>query len=225
MSTLSVRVEHEASDFRLDLAFEAPPGVTVLLGPSGSGKSTTLSVIAGLVRPRVGRVTLGDEVWLDVEGGISRPVHARRVAYVFQRLALFPHMTGAQNVAYGVGPQHADRLHHARELLERFRVGHLADRRPPTFSGGEAQRVALARALAMDPRVVLMDEPFSALDPELRAELLAEVKERLGELAVPAVFVTHARDEARALADRVVVLERGKIARRGGVEAIDGPTS
>lgn len=224
MTTLSVRIEHETPDFKLDLRFDAAPGVTVLLGPSGSGKSTTLSAIAGLVSPRAGRIALGDDVWLDTAGGVSRPVHTRRVAYVFQRLALFPHLTGAENVAYGVDRGRADRMQHARKMLERFRVGHLAERRPPTFSGGEAQRVALARALAMDPRVVLLDEPFSALDPELRAELLAEVKERLGELGVPALFVTHARDEARAIADRVVVLDRGRIAREGGPEAID-PTS
>jgi ABC-type sulfate/molybdate transport systems ATPase subunit len=132
---------------------------------------------------------------------------------VFQSLALFPHMTAAQNVAYGVArsPNRAARRDRAEALLHRLRVAHVADRKPPTFSGGEAQRVAVARALATDPRVVLLDEPFSALDAALRRELAADVREILRELHVPVILVTHHPDEARRQGDRLVLLNRGRI--------------
>jgi molybdate transport system ATP-binding protein len=223
----SLRVELRITNgFALDVAFDVPPGVTVLFGPSGSGKSTTLAAIAGLVRPTSGRVALGDEVWFDSKANIDVAVHRRHVAFVFQSLALFPHMTGAQNVAYGM-PRSLDReARHARALalLERLRVPHLADRKPRTFSGGEAQRVALARALGTSPRVILLDEPFSALDRELRVELVADLRESIRELGVPVVFVTHHRQEARALGERLVVLDRGRIERVGRVEdLLTGP--
>ncbi len=221
MTVLRAKIEHEVAGFRLDVSIEASRGVTVLHGPSGSGKSTTLSIIAGLTRPDRGTVSLGDEVWLDSAAGTVRPVHQRRVAYVFQSLALFPHMTAEENVAYGMPRGQPDRMQTARTWLERFRVAHLAGRHPPTFSGGEAQRVALARAFAMSPRLVLMDEPFSALDRKLRTELLAEVKTRVAELGVPTLFVTHHRREVVALADRVVIFDHGKVARTGGLEVLD----
>jgi molybdate transport system ATP-binding protein len=209
-----------ANGFALDVAFDVPPGVTVLFGPSGSGKSTTLAAIAGLVRPTAGRVSLGDEVWFDSAAKIDVAVHRRHVAFVFQSLALFPHMTAAQNVAYGMDRALDGQERSARvaALLDRLRVAHLAERKPRTFSGGEAQRVALARALGTSPRVVLLDEPFSALDRELRAELIADLRESLHELRVPVLFVTHHRQEARALGERLVVLERGRVARVGRAE-------
>jgi molybdate transport system ATP-binding protein len=199
--------------FSLDVAFDAPAGFTILSGPSGSGKSTLLAAIAGLLRPARGRVTLGAETWFDAEGGIDVAPHRRRVAIVFQSLALFPHMTASENVAYGMArslDRNARRVRGAA-LLDRLQVAHVADRKPPTFSGGEAQRVAVARALATDPRVVLLDEPFSALDPELRRELAKDVREILRELAVPVVLVTHQPDEARAPGDRLVTLDRGRL--------------
>ncbi len=206
--------------FSLDVAIDAPPGVTVLFGPSGSGKSTTLAAIAGLVRPLEGRVALGREPWLDTDTGVDVPVHRRQVAFVFQSLALFPHMTAARNVAYGMDRtlDRAAKVTKARGLLERLRVPHLADRKPPTFSGGEAQRVALARALATRPRVVLLDEPFTALDPELRQGLLVDVRALVDELDVPVVLVTHHRAEALAFGGRIVVLERGRVVHSGSVE-------
>jgi ABC-type sulfate/molybdate transport systems ATPase subunit len=216
MPDLSVRVRHRASAFELDIDFEAPPGVTILFGPSGSGKSTTLAAIAGLLRPKEGRIALGDEVWLDAK--THRPVHLRNVAFVFQSLALFPHMTARANVAYGMNGD--DKGRRALQLLERMRVGHVADRKPRTFSGGEAQRVALARAMAMKPRVVLLDEPFSALDRGLRRDLLTEVKTMAEDLKVPVLHVTHHPREARALGDRVLLFERGKIVGRGGIELL-----
>ena len=216
--TLKVNL-HGTSGFALDVAFDVPPGVTVLFGPSGSGKSTTLAAIAGLVRPSRGRVTIGDDVWFDSTTKTHVAVHRRRVAFVFQSLALFPHMTALENVVYGMEraldpPAKARR---AAALLDRLRVPHLADRRPRTFSGGEAQRVAVARALATSPRVILLDEPFSALDRELRIELIADLRESIRELDVPVLFVTHHRQEARALGDRLVLLEGGRVQRIGKV--------
>ena len=220
-ATLYVRAQAAPSpDFALDIEFEAPPGVTVLFGPSGSGKSTTLAAIAGLVKLKGGKIALGNEVWFDSVSRVGIAVHQRRIAYVFQSLALFPHMTAAQNVAYGMTREspRAARRERAVALLTRFRVEHLADRRPPTFSGGEAQRVALARALATSPRVVLLDEPFSALDRDLRRELVTDLGEFVRELGVPVLFVTHHRQEARALGERVVLFDRGRVKK---VAAID----
>jgi molybdate transport system ATP-binding protein len=217
---LRVKVSlRKKSGFALDVAFDVPPGVTVLFGPSGSGKSTTLSAIAGLVRPAEGRITLGDEVWLDSSAKVHVAVQQRRIAFVFQTLALFPHMTALENVAYGMArsldrPVRAAR---AMAMLERLRVPHLVDRKPHSFSGGEAQRVALARALATSPRVILLDEPFSALDRDLRIELISDLRDTVRELDVPVLFVTHHRQEARALGDRLILLEGGRVQRIGKV--------
>jgi len=223
MSALTVKVRLVTRSFELDVSFEVPPGVTVLFGPSGSGKSRTLGCIAGIVRPDAGRIVLGGDVWFDDARGLELPIHERRVAYVFQSLALFPHMTAEENVAYGVarGTPAAERRSHAHAMLAKMRVGHLADRKPQTFSGGEAQRVALARAFAMKPRVLLLDEPFSALDAGVKKDLLAEVGEWLSREALPAILVTHDAEEAGALGDQVVLLEKGRVVREA---AMDDPT-
>ena len=212
-----------ADRFSLDVAFGAPPGFTLLFGPSGAGKSTILSAIAGLVRPATGRITLGSETWFDAERSIDVTPQARRVALVFQSLALFPHMTAAQNVTYGMtrSTDCAARAAVATALLARLRVPHLASRKPPTFSGGEAQRVAVARALATHPRVVLLDEPFSALDPKLRRDLTSDVRATLRELNVPVLLVTHQPHEFAENGDRLIRVEDGRItpADSGGAEA------
>ena len=223
----AIRVHHRGEgnhDFDLDIDLEVPPGITILFGPSGSGKSTTLQAIAGLCRPAAGRIALGDEVWFDAERGIDRPIHRRGVAYVFQSLALFPHMTGAGNVAYGIDPQlpRAERLKLATALLERVGVGHLADSRPRRFSGGEAQRVALARAMAMKPRVMLLDEPFSALDRDLRIQLAGLVRGLVDELGIPMIQVTHNHGEARAMGDRIIRMDGGRIVATGTVDQVLG---
>jgi molybdate transport system ATP-binding protein len=207
------------SSFTLDIDLGVAPGVTILFGPSGAGKSTVLQAIAGLVRPEAGRICLGPEVWSDAARGIAMPVHRRQVAYVFQSLALFPHMTAAGNVAYGLDRSlgRGERRERVFGLLERVGVAHLAQRKPRTFSGGEAQRVALARALAIAPRVVLLDEPFSALDRELRSQLAGLVRELVDEYRLPVVHVTHDHAEARALGDRLVRLQAGRIIAQGPV--------
>ncbi|MFO0676612.1 MAG: ATP-binding cassette domain-containing protein [Polyangiaceae bacterium] len=200
---------------RIDATLVAPPGVTVLFGPSGSGKSTVLKVIAGILRPDSGHVRLGNETWVDTGRGIAASIESRRVGYVFQSLALFPHMSALDNVAYGIAKSRPDRLDRAKKALATFRAGHLEGRKPGTFSGGESQRVALARALAMEPRCVLLDEPFSAMDRGLRTEFAEHVRVLADELRVPVLHVTHHRHEAIAMASRVVFLEKGTVVRVG----------
>lgn len=220
---LSVRIVLTTRSFTLDVAFDVAPGVTVLFGPSGSGKSRTLGCIAGIVRPDQGRIALGTDVWFDDARTRETPIHERRVAYVFQSLALFPHMTAENNVAYGLARSipKSERLERAHDMLGKMRVGHLATRKPHTFSGGEAQRVALARAFAMKPRLLLLDEPFSALDAGVKLELLAEVGEWLEREQLPSVLVTHNAEEAGMLGDRVVLLAKGRVVREAD---IDDPT-
>jgi len=214
---LSVKVRARVGAFQLDVELEAPPGVTILFGPSGSGKTTTLAAIAGLVTPSAGRVAVGEVTWFDRERGIDRAVHERRVGFVFQSLALFPHLDAIANVTYGMSRtlERHERRARAQALLEKLRVGHLAGRRPSTFSGGEAQRVALARAFAVEPSVVLLDEPFSALDRELRIALAEELRTFATAAHIPVVHVTHHRREARALGDRLVKLEAGRVVAQG----------
>lgn len=179
-----------------------------MLGPSGSGKSTLLRAIAGLERPARGRIALGDEVWFDSAHGISRAPERRSVGLVMQDLALFPHLTAAQNVGYG-SPRRAP------ELMARFGIAHLADARPDLLSGGECQRVALARAIARDPRVLLLDEPLSALDADTRGVIRMELSELLGDLRLPTLLVTHDFEDAATLATTVIVIDDGRIVQSG----------
>jgi ABC-type sulfate/molybdate transport systems ATPase subunit len=200
MAALTLDFSLPLRDFELSLALEVEQTVA-LVGPSGAGKTSTLHVVAGLARAQ-GRVALGDDVWLDAN--IDRPPEERRVGLVFQDYALFPHLTVRANVAYA----RSDRVD---ELLERFRIAHLADVRPGELSGGERQRVALARALARDPAVLLLDEPLAALDAHTKAEVRMELHELLRELALPTLLVTHDYEDAAALADEVGVLVDGTL--------------
>ena len=222
--TVAIRHAH-VGGFTLDVSFTAPAGFTVLFGPSGAGKSTTLGAIAGLVRPDAGTITLGGDALFDHARGVDVPVERRGVAYVFQGLALFPHLTALGNVEYGIdrAVPRAERKARARAMLERMKVVHLADRKPATFSGGEAQRVALARAFARAPRVVLLDEPFSAMDRELARGLCADARRVVEELGVPGVLVTHHRNEARLLGDRAVLIEAGKVVGAGSLDELIPP--
>jgi molybdate transport system ATP-binding protein len=204
MDTLRVDLDHGLRAFRLALALEVGRETLALVGPSGAGKTSVLRAIPGLQRPERGRVELGHETWLDTEAGVDLPPESRRVGFVFQEYALFPHMTVRANVAFG-GHDRVD------ELLERFGIAHLASIRPSAISGGERQRVALARALARDPAVLLLDEPLSALDAYTRARVRAELREVLQELRMPTLLVTHDFDDAAALADRVGVIVEGQL--------------
>lgn len=219
MTTLSVTAKRRTGDFELDVRFEAKPGITILFGPSGAGKSTTLSMIAGIVRPDTGDIRLGKTPWFDSTSRVDVPIQARKVGFVFQSLALFPHLTAAENVGYGLPRGLAQREVHERVavMLERLRVAHVAKRKPATFSGGEAQRVALARAFAIEPAILLLDEPFSALDRPLRRDLHADVRNMVDSLKLPAILITHHPNEARALGDHVVMLREGRVVGEGSV--------
>ena len=208
MDTLELDIRLPLRSFRLELALALGRETFALVGPSGAGKTTVLRAVAGLARPAAGRIVLDGEVLFDSTLRIDLPPEARRVGFVFQDYALFPHMTVAQNVAYGA----RDR---AAELLERFRISHLAGARPGELSGGERQRVGLARALARDPGVLLLDEPLSALDLHTRAALRLELKEILDELALPVLLVTHDFHDAAVLAERVAAIADGRIRQVG----------
>jgi len=194
--------------------FECRPGELVALtGPSGSGKTTLLRCIAGLMHPRAGRIECGGARWFDAAAGVRLSAQQRRVGLVFQHYALFPHLTARMNVALASG--RADPRAHAGELLARLGLAGLAERRPAELSGGQQQRVALARALARDPAVLLLDEPFSAVDQPARHDLYRELAEVHRALALPIVLVTHDLNEARRLADRLVILDRGRTLQQG----------
>ncbi len=217
MATLSADFTLPLRAFELELALEVD-GTVALVGPSGAGKTSVLRAIAGLVRPRRGRIALGDDVWFDAERRLFRKPDERRVGLVFQEYALFPHLTVRQNVAYA-GKQRAD------EYLERFRISHLAAAYPGALSGGERQRVALARALARAPGVILLDEPLSALDAHTRGTVRAELQELLRELALPTILVTHDFEDAAALADQVGVIVDGRLRQFATpADLVDRPT-
>lgn len=205
------RPDDDAGDdagLRLHLSLSMHKGLLVVTGPSGAGKSTLLSTLAGLVRPKAGRIVLDDRVLVDVAAGVWVPPHRRQVGLVFQSLALFPHLCVWKNVAYGVPADVDDRRAEALALLQRLRVLPLADRAPSTLSGGEAQRVALARALAARPRLLLLDEPFSALDGPLRRALGLELRALVHDAGISAILVTHDPDDA-ALGDERLLLRAG----------------
>jgi molybdate transport system ATP-binding protein len=213
---LRVRFAHPLRSFdaAADLAVER--GETLaLVGPSGAGKTTLLRVVAGLLRPRTGLVTLDGAVLLDTERGIDVAPERRRVGYLFQEYALFPHLDVLRNVRFGS----RDRAQ-AHALLERFGIEQLARARVCELSGGERQRVALARALARDPAVLLLDEPLSALDTHTRAGVRAELRSTLDGLGLPAMLVTHDFEDAATLAHRVGVIREGRILQLGTPEEL-----
>jgi molybdenum ABC transporter ATP-binding protein len=214
---LRVEADTRLGAFALDVALEIPAGTCLALaGPSGAGKTSVLRIVAGLVRPDDGEVRCGDEVWLDTARGVDVAPERRRCGYVFQEYALFGHLTVWQNVAYPLrGLRRAERRARALALLDRFGIGHLADRRPRGLSGGERQRVAVARALARRPAALLLDEPLSALDPRLRAHAGRELAAVLAETGVPALLVTHDFTEAAVLGTRVGVIDAGRVIQQG----------
>lgn len=205
-----------------DVDLEIPQGELVaLLGPSGSGKTTLLRVIAGLEQPDAGRILFHDEDATDIH------VRERKVGFVFQHYALFRHMTVFENIAFGLRvrprrerPKAAAIRARVQELLELVQLGGLADRYPSQLSGGQRQRVALARALAVEPKVLLLDEPFGALDAQVRKDLRRWLRRLHDEIHVTSVFVTHDQEEALEVADRIVVMNRGNIEQIGTPEEV-----
>ena len=195
--------------------------VTVLFGPSGAGKTTILRCLAGLERPTRGQVRFGQEIWFDESLGIDVPAQERRVGFLFQDHALFPHLSVAQNIGFGITAlRAADREARVIELLRFVRLDGLGNRRPAQLSGGQRQRVALARALAREPRLLLLDEPLNSLDAPTREELRGELGGMLAALRIPTLFVTHDRIEALTLADRMVVVAGGRVLQVGPADLV-----
>lgn len=212
VARLQVRVTRRLPGFTLDVAWEAGDEVVVLFGPSGAGKTLTLQALAGLLRPDAGRIVVNGRVFFDADAAIDVAPRHRRIGYVFQGHALFPHLTVAGNVGFGLrSAPRAARLRRKREVLERLGLAGLEQRYPQELSGGQRQRVALGRALAIEPALLLLDEPLSALDAPLRRALRDDLRDVLRQFSVAAVVVTHDFTEAYRLADRIVVYEAGRV--------------
>ncbi|MBW0004266.1 MAG: molybdenum ABC transporter ATP-binding protein, partial [Hyphomicrobiales bacterium] len=212
MSTLRIDIRVPRGDFRLDARFELPAtGVIAVLGPSGSGKTTLMSAIAGIVKPHDGVIALADEVLFDSDRNVDLPIEARGCGVVFQDARLFPHLSVEQNLAYGLLRRRGRAIaQHTGHVTEMLGIGHLAKRRPATLSGGERQRVAIGRALLSQPRLLLLDEPISAVDPDRKGEILPYLERLHDEANVPIVYVSHALDEVLRLADQVVLIGGGR---------------
>lgn len=221
--TLSVCLRHAFPGFDLDVAFEAPPGVTVLFGPSGSGKTSLINAVAGLLRPDTARIAAGDWVLVDTTSRRFLPPHRRRLGYIFQEGRLFPHMSVRQNLLYGrwFAPRDAKREDFGH-VVEMLGIGHLLDRRPGALSGGEKQRVAIGRALLAAPKLILADEPLAALDEARKAEILPYFERLRDTVDVPILYVSHSSAEVARLATTVVALRDGKVAATGSPEQVLG---
>jgi molybdate transport system ATP-binding protein len=217
---LEVRIRKAFSSaetaFELDLHFRAAPGFTILFGASGAGKTTVLDSIAGLARPDHGRVSVRSEILFDSDSKRDVPAWKRAIGYVIQDLALFPHLTAQENVAFGLHALGAtEQQHQSREMLRTFHIEHLSERRPSQISGGERQRVALARTLVTQPRALLLDEPLAALDRPTKARILDDLRLWNESHQVPILYVTHSHEEVFALGEQVIVLSAGRIAAQG----------
>jgi molybdate transport system ATP-binding protein len=229
--TLQIRkhFSNPGRDFLLDISFASKAGITILFGSSGAGKSTLLDCIAGLTIPDSGKIAIGGRVLFDSSERTNLPVQSRKLGYVFQDLALFPHLTVGKNVEYGLAGINAviniSRDKSARRkksdaILESFRIPHLRERRPGEISGGERQRVALARALVTDPCVLLLDEPLAALDAATKSKIIDDLRAWNAAHGIPILYITHNREEVFALGDRVLVLEDGRILADGTPHAV-----
>jgi molybdate transport system ATP-binding protein len=213
---LDLRIRKTRSSFTLDVSCSLPSGITILFGASGAGKTTLLDCIAGLANPDSGQIQIGERVVFDSERGINIPVRDRRVGYVFQDLALFPHLTVEANIGYGiVGVQSEERSQRVERTLDSLGIAALRNRRPAQLSGGERQRVALARALITEPCILLLDEPLAALDLPVRMKIADDLRRSLQNLPIPVLYVTHNRDEVFMLGERLLVLENGKLIAQG----------
>jgi molybdate transport system ATP-binding protein len=225
--TAQVRKERRDSDtpFVLDVSVEIPPGITILFGPSGAGKSTLLDCLAGLVQPDAGQIAIGGDVLFDSSSRTNLLPQKRRIAYVFQSLALFPHMSVEDNVSYGLTHlQQQERRARALEVLAAFRVENLKTRKPEEISGGEKQRVALARSLVTLPRLLLLDEPLTGLDAELKAAIVDDLRAWNAAQRIPILYVTHTREEVDALGERVIAMDHGRVVSAGTPQQVlDAP--
>ncbi|MFW5942372.1 MAG: ABC transporter ATP-binding protein [Chloroflexota bacterium] len=218
---LEIDIQKQLRDYVLDLSLSAPDGTTVLFGRSGSGKSMTLACVAGLARPDEGRIVIDGCTFFDSHAGVNLRPQERRVGYVTQDYLLFPHMTVWQNVAFGLVKQsRQEQARIVQEALAWLGLEHLAQQRPGELSGGQQQRVALARALVIRPQVLLLDEPFSALDGPTRIRLRHDLQRLQQELDVPLLFVTHDLAEALLLGEQMAVMDRGQLLQLDGPQTI-----
>ena len=228
MLAVRIRLERSGADasyFLLDVSLEVSPGITILFGPSGAGKSTVLDCIAGLALPDEGRITIGGQVLFDSASRINVSAPKRCTAYVFQTLALFPHLSAEENVAYGLqNLQPAERRARVETILKAFRVEKVRNQRPDQISGGERQRIALARSLVTEPRVLLLDEPLTGMDAELKAAIVDDLRAWNAAKSIPILYVTHSREEVYALGERVIALDKGRVVSAGAPsEVLDAP--
>jgi molybdate transport system ATP-binding protein len=218
---LSLDVEKRLGNFFISAAFESAGGITALFGASGAGKTTLVNMIAGLIAPDRGRITLDGAALFDSSAGINVPVHRRGIGYVFQEGRLFPHLTVAANLDYGrrmrALPSDGAETERIVRLLD---LGPLVERRPGKLSGGERQRVAVGRALLMRPRLLLLDEPLASLDDIRKREILPYFEKLRDEARVPMVYVSHNASEVSRLATSLVWLDGGRVAAAGGVELL-----
>lgn len=209
---LDIRITKKLWHFDLELNARINNEILVLWGPSGAGKTTILHCLAGLLKPDSGFVKLNDQVLFSSDDKTNVPTRLRNVGYLFQDYALFPHMTVRQNVLYGLKEKgHSGNGAGAVDLLKSFGVGHLVDRYPAQLSGGEKQRVALARALVVQPRLLLLDEPFSALDKGTKESLRRDIKEMHRQWNIPFILVSHDEEDSRFLGDAIISLENGRL--------------
>ena len=218
---LNVNIQKKLKEFDLDIDFEFEKGCLGILGPSGCGKSMTLKSIAGIVNPDEGFISLNDNIYFDSKQKINLKPQKRNVGYLFQNYALFPNMTVEENIAVGV-PKDDDRT--VSEMIKRFHLEGLEKRYPGQLSGGQQQRVALARIMAYGPDVILLDEPFSAMDAYLKEQLRMELVNSLRDFDGFSIMVTHNRDEAFQFCDELIVLDKGKVIAKGDTyEVFENP--
>lgn len=217
------RFERNAGSFHVDASAELGPGITILFGQSGSGKSTLLRCIAGLLEPDAGRIVLNGHALYDSASAVNENVSKRRIGMVFQSLALFPHLTANENIAYGLrATDRANRRQKIDSILDAFRIGDVRDRRPAQLSGGQQQRVALARTLVTEPRALLLDEPLSALDPGTKSHIMDDLRAWISDREIPVLYVTHSREEVFAMAHRVIALDNGTVVGQGSPREVLG---
>jgi molybdate transport system ATP-binding protein len=217
----------DSAGFSLDVEFRAATGVTVLFGPSGSGKTLTLDMVAGFVRPDDGRILLEDQILFDAQSAVHLPPQARSCGYVFQKYALFPHMTLRENLEFAAERRpRLERHRRVNELLERFRLGEMAGRKPHEVSGGQRQRCSIARALIGGPKLLLLDEPAQGLDGPLRNELYEVLRQVRADFKTPVLLVTHDLEECFELADEMLIMREGRIVQSGPpAKVLDQPAS
>jgi molybdate transport system ATP-binding protein len=211
-----IRKQATSSAFVLDVDFAIPRGINILFGPSGAGKTTLLDCVAGLAQPDAGKIQITGRTVFDSSANINLQPRSRNAGYVFQDLALFPHLSAQKNIEFGLqrlpsGERHA----RVDRILQSFGISHLRRRKPREISGGEKQRVALARALVTNPSVLLLDEPLAALDPATKSRIMEDLRAWNDQQRIPILYVTHSRDEVFALGERLLILENGRLIAQG----------